>query len=89
VPQYGRRPDEIAVLRVPSVGDVRDAWADVQALLVTLATLRRFTLATIERGPARSYDPPLRPPGGPMALSDVRAAATDIRRRLDQIRDSL
>jgi len=24
-----------------------------------------------------------------MALSDIRAAATDIRRRLDQIRDSL
>jgi hypothetical protein len=28
-------------------------------------------------------------PGGAMALSDIRAAAADIRRRLDQIKESL
>lgn len=42
------------------------------------------------------YDPPLAPapsrgprPGEAMALSDIRAAAADARRRLDQIKESL
>jgi len=50
---------------------------------------RRATRAAIRYASALAAGAEPATPGGAMALSDVRAAAADIRRRLDQIRDSL
>jgi len=50
---------------------------------------RRAAPSAIRYADGLAAGPGPAPPGGAMALSDVRAAAADIRRRLDQIRDSL